>query len=313
MTARIIMKMRVEAARYTTPDVLHFQLKHPLRPELPAWTAGAHVDVRLPDGRVRQYSLCGDPNDRSKYEIAVKREPSGRGGSQWIHQNLKEGAMAHVSAPRNNLPLSKHAQRHIFIAGGIGVTPFLGMGRTLKSEGKDFSMHFCARSDREAPMLAELTEICGPRLQCWFSESGRRFVPELIGDYSATTHVYVCGPQRLQDAVQSYLAEWPEEQIHREVFQATLDENFKAEPFEAVIASSGQRLFVPADKSLLQVLREAGFSIPSSCEIGVCGSCECGYRNGVVIHRDSMLPVSRRQDRMMSCVSRARVVVTLDF
>lgn len=313
MTARIIMKMRVAAARYTTADVLHLELKHPLRPQLPEWAAGAHVDLRLPDGRIRQYSLCGNPNDRSKYEIAVKREPSGRGGSVWIHESLEEDTTVHVSAPRNNLPLAADARRHIFIAGGIGITPFLSMGHALKSDGKDFTVHFCARSPEAAPLLPELAEICGSRLQCWFSEAGSRFFPELIGDYDPATHIYVCGPQRLLDAVQSHLVDWPEDQIHGEVFQATVDENFKAEPFEAVIASSGQRLLVPADKSLLDALRENGFAMPSSCGIGVCGSCECGYKDGVVIHRDKVLSVSKRQDRMMPCVSRARVAVTLDL
>jgi ferredoxin-NADP reductase len=313
MSARIIMKLRVSAARYTTPDVLHVALTHPLRPELPEWTAGAHVDLRLPDGRVRQYSLCGDPNDRSKYEIAVKLESAGRGGSKWVHENLKQGAMAHVSAPRNNLPLSPDAERHILVAGGIGITPFLSMARTLASLGKDFTVHYCTRSPEEAPLLSELGEICGQRLQCWFSKSGRRFTPQLVGHHSPTTHVYVCGPQRLLDSVQAHLSEWPEQQVHGEVFQATLDENFKAEPFEVTIASSGQHLLVPADKSLLDVLRESGFVLPSSCELGICGSCECGYRDGVVIHRDKVLPIFKRQDRMMPCVSRARVAVTLDF
>jgi len=199
------------------------------------------------------------------------------------------------------------------IAGGIGITPILAMARTLKSQAKDFQVHFCAPSPEEAPLLSELNEVCGPRLQRWFSKTGRRFDPDVIGDYSPSMHVYICGPQRLLDSVQARLSAWPVEQLHGEVFQATLDENFKAEPFEATIASNGQRLLVPADKSLLEVLRDSGFLLPSSCELGICGSCECGYSDGVVIHRDKVLPLSRRQDRMMPCVSRARVAVTLDL
>ena len=313
MTARMIMKLRVAEAHYTTADVLHLTFRHPLRPELPEWTAGAHVDVRLPDGRVRQYSLCGDPQDRTKYEIAVKLEKSGRGGSKWVHENLKEGAIAHVSVPRNNLPISDGATRHILVAGGIGITPFLSMAQTFRSQGKNFQVHYCAPSAQDAPLLSQLVEVCGPRLRCWFSKTGSRFTPDAIGEHSPGAHVYVCGPQRLLDSVQAHLSDWPAEQVHSEVFQATLDENFKAEPFEAIIASSQQRLLVPADKSLLEVLRESGFTTSSSCEMGVCGSCECGYRDGVVIHRDKALPVSKRQDRMLPCVSRARVAVTLDL
>ncbi len=313
MTARLIMKLRVEKLRFTTPDVLHLQLVHPHRPVLPQWSAGAHVDLRLPDGRVRQYSLCGDPDDGSRYEIAIKRETTGRGGSIWVHDNIREGSEVHVSAPRNNLPLSAEGERHILVAGGIGITPLLSMARTLTRDGRDFILHYCARSSSEAPLLAELEDICGPRLTCWFSALGPRFDPAVIGPYDAGTHVTICGPQRLLDAVQSALSDWPEDHVHSEVFQMTVDENFKPEPFEAMVASTGQRFLVPADRSLLDVLRDNAFVMPSSCEMGLCGSCECGYRDGVVLHRDKVLPTSKRQDRLMLCVSRARVAVTLDL
>lgn len=313
MTARIIMKMRVARSRVVAPDVLHIELVHPLRPTLPEWSAGAHVDVRMPDGRVRQYSLCGDPADRSKYEIAVKRETAGRGGSIWLHENIREGSEVHVSAPRNNLPLNENGENHILIAGGIGITPLISMARTLSREGKTFTLHYCAKSAASAPFLDELRRICGENLNCWFSDGGNRFSPEMIGAYSTNKHIYICGPERLLDSVQLALADWPEEQVHGEVFQMTLDENFKPEPFEATIQSSGQKLLVPADKSLLDVLRENDFALPSSCEMGVCGSCECGYKDGIVIHRDKVLPTSKRQDRIMLCVSRARVGITLDL
>jgi ferredoxin-NADP reductase len=313
MTARLIMKLRVEKARLTTPEVLHLQMAHPLRPELPRWSAGAHVDLRLSDGRVRQYSLCGDPQDRSRYEIAIKREEGGRGGSVWAHENLKEGTIAHVSAPRNNLPLADNAKRHVLIAGGIGITPFVSMARTLSAEKRDYMLHYCARSAEQAPLLKELQAVCGDNLVPWFSRQGRRFDAKVLPCFDQGTHVYVCGPQRLVDLVQLALKQWPEAQIHNEVFQPTIDENFKAEPFEAVIASTGQRLLVPADRSLLDVLRGRGFIVPSSCELGVCGSCECGYRDGIVIHRDHVLPLAKRQDRMLPCISRARVSVTLDL
>jgi len=311
MTARLIMKLRVEKARLTSPEVLHLRLVHPLRPELPQWSAGAHVDLRLSDGRVRQYSLCGDPRDRSSYEIAIKREAHGRGGSIWAHQNLREGAIAHVSAPRNNLPLAEKAKRHVLIAGGIGITPLASMARILSAENSDYVLHYCARSAEEAPLLTELRAGCGERLIPWFSRQGRRFDTRALPCSDQVTHVYVCGPQRLVDSVQQALRGWPEEQIHNEIFQPTIDENFKAEPFEAVIASSGQTLLVPADRSLLDVLRDNGFIMPSSCELGVCGSCECGYRDGIVIHRDRVLPLAKRQDRLLPCVSRARVSITL--
>lgn len=313
MAARIIMKLRVESIRASTPEVAHIGLVHPLRPELPEWTPGAHVDFRLPDGKIRQYSLCGDPSDRSRYEVAIKREEQGRGGSKWVHENLALGTIAHVSAPRNNFPLAAGATRHVFVAGGIGITPFVAMVRMLAAEGEDFILHLCARSAEDAPLLNLLRGICGARLQCWFSSERRRFDPAVLGGPVQGTHIYSCGPERLVGSLQAALdvAGWPAEQIHIERFAATLDENFKPEPFEALIESTGQMLHVPADRSLLDVLREHGFPLPSSCEMGVCGSCECGYRDGVVLHRDSSLPLSKRQDRMIPCVSRARGSLTL--
>ncbi len=316
MTARLIMKLRVERACWTTPDVLHLTFVHPLRPHLPAWTAGAHVDLRLPDGRVRQYSLCGDPSDPTRYEIAIKREDAGRGTSRWAHANLAQaGSIAHVSAPRNNFPLVANARRHVLVGGGIGITPFAAMAHALAASGADFTVHLCARSSAEAPLLAELDEVCRDRLVRWFSSEGRKFDPAVLGGPDEGAHVYACGPRGLLDAIRTGAAAagWPDDRVHAEVFQAALDENFRPEPFDVHIASTGEVLHVPADRSILDVLRSSGRSVPSSCEMGVCGSCICGYRDGTVIHRDAVLPLAERQDRLAPCVSRARVAVTLDL
>ncbi len=316
MTARLVMKLRVQRAAWTTLDVLHLTLTHPLRPGLPAWTAGAHVDLRLPDGRVRQYSLCGDPADLARYEIAIKREDAGRGASRWAHANMAQvGTIAHVSAPRNNFPLAEGARRHVLIGGGIGVTPLASMARVLAASGADFIVHLCARSAAEAPLLAELEHVCGDRLVRWFSAEGRRFKAAILGTADEGTHIYACGPRTLLDAVfEGTLASgWSDDRIHAEVFQATLDENFKPEPFDVRIASTGEVLHVPADRSILDVLRSSGRTVPSSCELGICGSCICSYCDGTVIHRDAVISLAERQDRLALCVSRARVAVTLDL
>ena len=312
MTARLIQKLRVVGLADSTPEVRVYTLEHPRKPLLPEWAAGAHVDVRVADGKVRQYSLCGEPGVQKQWQIAVKREATGRGGSAWVHETLVLGGEALVSAPRNNFPLAP-ATRHVLVAGGIGVTPLLAMARTLAAAGADFTLHFCARSAALAPLLAELRAVCGRRLVTWFADEGRRFDPALVGPPAPGTHLYACGPQRLTDAVRTAAeaAGWAEPQQHYEVFQPTLDENFKPEPFELKLASTGEVLLVPADRSALEVLRERGFALPSSCELGVCGSCVCGYSEGVVIHRDSVLPVAARQDRLTLCVSRARVAVTV--
>lgn len=311
MTARIVMRLRVEDARPTTPEVLLLTLRHATKPELPAWAPGAHVDLRLPDGRVRQYSLCGDPAERGQWRLAVKREEAGRGGSRWVHEALRAGETVMVTAPRNNFPLVEAAERHVLVAGGIGITPLLPMARELTRRGAEFSLHFLARSRALAPLLAEAAAACGDRLVTWFGDDGRRFDPSVLRPPGPSDHLYACGPQRLLDALKE--TGWPEERFHHEVFQATLDENFKPEPFTARIAATGEEILVPAELSLLEALRRAGHAAPSSCESGVCGACICRYRDGVVIHRDQVLKPAERQDRMTPCVSRARVSVTLEL
>lgn len=315
MTARLIMRMNVADVAPDTADVSVFTFRHPRRATLPDWEPGAHVDVKLPDGRIRQYSLCGDPADLSHYRIAVKREETGRGGSRALHAAFAPGAEAHVSSPRNNFPLVGDAGRHVFVVGGIGVTPVLAMATHLSRAGADFAVHFCARSPALAPLYGLLGEICGARLTTWFSSEGRRFGDAALEDWRPGTHLYACGPQRLLDDVATLAARrgWPADHIHAEVFQPIVDENFKPEPFDAHILSTGETIRVPADRSLLDALREHGLATASSCELGVCGACVCGYRDGVVIHRDVVLPVAARQDRMTPCVSRARVSVTLDL
>ncbi len=315
MTARLIMKLRIVASELTTPDVLHVRFVHPTRPQLPAWTPGAHVDLRLANGRVRQYSLCGDPADLSSYEIAIKRETDGRGGSVWAHANLADGAIAHVSAPRNNFALVSGAQTTLLVGGGIGVTPLVSMARELAGRDADYRFHFCARSAQGAPLLSTLREICGSRLSTWFAADGDRFDPVVLGPPREGTHIYACGPARLLSAVQEGCAAagWSPGQVHTEVFGALVDENFKPEPFDVRLATSGKVVHVPANRSILDVLRDEGMALPSSCELGVCGSCICRYRDGTVLHRDVVIPLAERQDRIALCVSRARVSLTLDL
>jgi vanillate O-demethylase ferredoxin subunit len=315
MTARIIMKMRVIGARNDHGGVRILNLKHPLRDALPEWVPGAHVDLRLPDGKTRQYSLCGDPDDRSQYRIAVKREEKGRGGSLWIHENLVPGAEAHISAPRCNFPLQSFAKRHVFVAGGIGITPFLAMAIAARRKGTPFELAYCSRL-AIPPFFEELKSLCGKSVTfyCGSGVQRRRF--DSLADLPSPeegTHLYCCGPQRLTEAVRRATVRWPQDFVHFEAFQPVLDENFVPEPFDIKIASTGHILRVPADKSVLQVLKQAGYILSSSCELGVCGSCECGYSEGTVIHRDAVLAPAARQDRMLLCVSRARVQVTLDL
>ncbi|MGD9925632.1 MAG: 2Fe-2S iron-sulfur cluster-binding protein, partial [Pseudorhodoplanes sp.] len=286
MGARIIMKMVATEALDLAGDVRRLVLRHPRRAVLPRPEAGAHVDIRLPDGRVRHYSLCGDPDDCSQYVIAVKRENEGRGGSRWIHENIVTGSDVHVSAPRNHFALAKTAHRHILIAGGIGITPMLAMAHHLQRRHTPFMLHYCAKRAYRAPLLADVVALCRTDMRGWFSgdPGGVRFdATAVLADVSPETHIYCCGPTRLVDAVRAAAAHLPPSRLHVETFVPAVQGPTR--PFDIVIASTGQTFHVPAEHSALSVLHDNGFRIASSCKLGVCGSCECRYRSGVVIHR----------------------------
>lgn len=317
MTARLIMGLQVAAVDELTPTVKLVRLRHPRRPALPAPEAGAHVDVHLPDGRVRQYSLCGDPGDAGEYAIAIQREDAGRGGSRWLHEQAVVGATWRVSAPRNHFALASPARRHVFVAGGIGITPFLPLAMQARSRGEPVLLHFCARSASAAPLLPALRSLVGPavELQTWFADAQprQRFDAASLGAPADGVHVYACGPARLIDAVLEATATWPEVQVHVERFAPLDDAAFVPQAFSLELTSDGRRFEVPAERSALEVLREAGLSMPSSCELGVCGACECGYRAGEVIHRDVVLGPAARRTRLMPCVSRARGHLLLDL
>lgn len=308
------MKLEVASRKQAATEVCVITFRHPRRPSLPAATAGAHVDLRLPDGRIRQYSLCGDPADLGTYRIAVKREEGGRGGSAWIHENLTPGTVVLVSAPRNHFPLAAGGRHHVLIGGGIGVTPLISMAHQLRQSGDSFEMHYCSRSDHPV-LLDELESVCERRLflHQGTARGGRLDAQALLADYHEGTHVYCCGPHPLMQAVRSAVAEWPHEAVHFEAFQPLLDESFVPDEFEVELARTRKLIPVPADKSALDALRAHGVDLPSSCEIGVCGSCECGLIAGDAVHRDVVLGYGARGTRFIPCVSRGHGRIVLDL
>lgn len=313
MTARLIMKLDVVARDVLGDDLLRLTFRHPKRPELPAWEPGAHVDLRLPDGKIRQYSLVSDPKDVSHYAIIVRRDDAGRGGSVWIHGALEVGTVAHVSAPRNNFPLQDAPA--LFVAGGIGVTPMISMARALRAMGQPFALHFCCRG-AEPGLVALLDDVCGPGglVVHDSAATGRADIAALLADRPPSAEVYCCGPEGLLTGVRDAAAvAGIDDRVHAEVFAAAVDETFQPEPFDLILRDSGEILHVPADKSALAVLLEHGHAVATSCGMGVCGSCRCGYVDGTVLHRDQVLSAQARQNQMMLCVSRARVSVTIDL
>lgn len=285
---------------------------------LPAWAPGAHIDLLLAPGLERQYSLCGDPGDGSAFQVAVLREPAGRGGSQWVHDKLTEGATLQARGPRNHFALAE-SPGYLFIAGGIGITPILPMIAEAEGRGADWRLVYGGRTRASMAFAAELGARWPDRVRlCPQDESGLLDLEGLLGVPREDTAVYCCGPEPLLAAVEERCGAWPPGSLHTERFApkaAGTDADARAEadaaadeaPFEVELAQSGMTLTVPPGRSVLDVVEEAGVPVLSSCREGTCGTCETGVLDGVPDHRDSLLTADEqaRNDRMMVCVSRS--------
>ncbi len=302
----------VERVTRIADGVVRLRLAAPDGRPLPRWTAGAHIDVECgtPE-RSRQYSLCGDPADADALEIAVLRDPDSRGGSAWIHEQVREGARLVIRGPRNHFHLDESAARVLFIAGGIGITPIAAMARRARELGMDYRLHYCGRRRSTMGMLEELQALHGERLRLHVGDEGSRAdVATLVGRYEPGRQVYACGPVRMLDAVRAATGDWPEDAVRFEHFVSNLGklDPSREHAFEVELRDSGLTLQVPPDKTVLAVLREANIDVQSDCEEGLCGSCEVRVLEGEVDHRDLVLTRAEREagQRMMSCCSRAR-------
>jgi len=301
------LPVRLRAMTWEADGVLSLELASPDGSALPPFEAGSHVDLHLPSGTMRQYSLCGDPADRSCYRVAI-RAVSGGLSSQFVHRKLRPGEMLAISQPRNNFPLID-AENYIFVAGGIGITPLMPMMRELSSRKKPWTLLYCNRSDDAAPFLSEIRAL-GGEVSMHSSASGSRLdITQRLGAPQQDTAVYCCGPERLMLAVEEATAGWPEGSVHFEWFSPRsrpADETSGS--FEAVCQGSGITVTVPQDKSLLEALNEAGIPLPCSCQQGICGACEVRVLGGEPDHRDSILSTAERaaNETMMACVSRPR-------
>jgi vanillate O-demethylase ferredoxin subunit len=281
---------------------------------LPAFTAGAHLDVHLPNDLVRQYSLCNAPADAGHYVIAVLRDPSSRGGSQAVHELVAEGSTLKVSAPKNHFPLAEAAPHHLLMAGGIGITPMLAMAEHLSANGQSFELHYATRSRERTAFVERLaTAPYASQVMHHFDDgeaSQKLDIAATLGRASAGTHLYVCGPQGFMDAVLGTARDsgWPEDRLHYEFFGAAPVDTSGDGSFEVEIASSGQIIPVLPDQSTLQALQAAGLDIPMSCEQGVCGTCLTGVKSGTPDHRDHYLTPEEHaaNDQFLPCCSRAK-------
>ncbi|WP_454712092.1 PDR/VanB family oxidoreductase [Cupriavidus nantongensis] len=309
---------RVRSIRIEADGIRSFEL-WPVTGTLSESEAGAHVDVHLPGGLTRQYSLI-NPGESHRYIIAVNRDPSSRGGSRYLHEQVQVGDELLIGLPRNHFPLNEAAPHSVLIAGGIGVTPLLAMARRLSRLGRSWTFYYCARTRARAAFLEALAQLAGQAadgtLHCVFDGEPGQAALELapvVGKH-AGADFYCCGPSPLLDAFTEACTAIAPERVHVEFFGAARNAQDgsvaqqAARPFQVVLNSSGRTLDVPADRSLLDVLLEHGLPVFSSCREGICGSCETQVLAGEPDHHDRVLtPQERAAGRtMMVCVSRCK-------
>lgn len=300
-------EVTVTRRRQASDGVITLDLGDPQGAWLPAWEPGAHIDVTLPDGTARQYSLCSDPENASTYRIGVLREPNGKGGSVYLHDEVREGSRLQISSPRNNFP-AVDSPRYLFIAGGIGITPILPMIRLAESRGAEWTLLYGGRTRLSMALLDEL-EGYGERVVLRpQDEFGLLDLAGYLGEIAPDTVVYACGPEPLLGAVEAAMEHWPEGSLHVERFAPKpIEVDGPDEAFEVEFAESGVTLTVTAEQSILDAAEKAGINVFSSCQEGTCGTCETPLLEGRADHRDSLLTESEQdaQDTMMICVSRA--------
>lgn len=306
MTEKI--KVRLESKHIEADDIASCRFVALDGAKLPSFTLGSHVDVFLPNGLARSYSLVNMPGS-DFYQITVLRNAAGRGGSMAVHDLLNVGDELFISRPRNNFNLLEDGSKAIFVAGGIGVTPLYGMAKQLHAKGTEFAFHYTARSRSKMAFLDALQTSQFVQLQLYFDDEASMQLDAVLGQADREAHIYVCGPRGLIDAVlaKGRALGWSDEYLHFELFGNEVS-NDNASEFDIKIQSSGQIIRVPENCSVIQVLAAQGIDIPTSCEQGVCGTCLTHVVDGVPDHRDMYLTDDEKSSNRMflPCCSRSR-------
>ncbi|MBT0962955.1 PDR/VanB family oxidoreductase [Denitromonas iodatirespirans] len=317
-----LLTVRVAARQAETAEVSTFELVAADGGALPAFAAGAHLDVHVPGGLVRQYSLCNAPSETHRYLIGVLRDPNSRGGSAAMHDAVQAGDTLQISAPRNHFALDENAGHHLLLAGGIGVTPILCMAEALAAGAGSFDLHYCARS---ADRMAFRTRLAGAAfadrvlLHLDDGDAAQKLdIAATLAEASPQTHLYVCGPAGFIEAVldTARAQGWAEARLHREFFAAPVhDDEGDSGAFEMALAQTGITVQVAAGQSAVAALHAAGVDVPVSCEQGVCGTCLTRVLEGTPDHRDAYLTEDERaaNDQFLPCCSRARGRLVIDL
>ena len=301
------IKMRLTAVHYAAETINLYEFAGLENQVLPTAEPGAHIGLHLPNGLLRQYSLHQADERPHAYHVGIKFDRNSRGGSSYVHENLRVGALLDVEPPRNNFPLAETAEESVFIAGGIGITPIYAMLRRLEDRGRKWRLHYACRSRAEAAFYNELQRFA--QVEFHFDDEQGKFFDcaGVIENAAANWHLYCCGPAAMLEAFDNLTQNRLPSFVHAEYFTAkhavALDGGYTVE-----LARSGQTFVVPAGQTILQVLLAADVDVPFSCEEGVCGSCETKVISGVPDHRDAILSEAERlaNKTMMVCCSGAK-------
>jgi len=312
------MQLRVRSITYLAEAINGYELVDPRGRDLPRFAAGAHIDLRL-GGLLRQYSLCNDPAERRRYCIAVLREDASRGGSRHLHDTARVGDLLEVSMPRNNFPLDAAAERHLLIAGGIGIAPIMSMIAELRRRGADFQVHYCTRSAARTAFRDDLAPLATEGRVCFHHDGGEPArgldIAAALRDPAPGTHLYYCGPASLMAAAAEAAKEWPAGTLHYEYFTARPPVGVaEDQPFRVRLAKRCVEYEVAVGETIVSVLRRHGIPVPTSCELGYCGACLTRYLDGEPDHRDQVLREYGRGRYVLICCARSKTpVLDLDL
>ncbi len=316
------LQARLKAITFEAEGINGYLLEPLPGAELPPFSAGAHVDVHLPDGMVRSYSLSNDPAQRNRYVLGVALDAASRGGSRYMHESLRVGSTVTIGRPRNNFPLEENASRSVLVAGGIGITPIYSMLQRLQALGRAWTLHYCTRTRRHAAFLAEIQALArmapDAQLHLHFDDEAGGARPDIAGMVAAATpgaHFYCCGPLPMLEAFDKATAQLPRERVHVEYFTAR-EQADTSGGFTVKLARSGKTIKVEAGKTILDALLDAGIDAQYGCMQGVCGSCETKVLDGVPEHRDGLLDDAARASNatiMICCSGSKTPELTLDL
>ncbi len=311
--------VQLRQIRLEAEGIVSYELVDPGGQALPPFEAGAHIDLHLPNDLVRSYSLVNAPSERHRFVIAVQREPQSHGGSSWMHMVPRVGDMVKISGPKNDLQLAEAAQQSLFIAGGIGITPFMSMARRLNALGRPWKLHYAVRSSRQAAFVRELQELTTGRSSvefCFSSErTGRLNIARIVAETPTHAHLYCCGPSKMIEDFLAACADRPASMVHLERFSAAT-EAATTGGFEVLLHRSRRRIVVPPGKTILDALLDNAVTVQYSCSSGVCGSCRTAVLEGEPDHRDDYLTAEEKranQSVMICCSGSRKATLVLDL